>query len=220
MVLRDTLIRDMDIDTMQSVLRPKVEGSVNLQHVLSPSGCQNDGLDFFIYFSSMTQVVGNMGQSNYTAANAFMASLAQQRRRAGLAASVINIGAIIGLGYVTREASQASQDNLLKGGYQFLSAHAFHHIFAEAVVSGRPDSSSGVDNDGEISTGLRHVRDTDSRLPVWFGNPRFSHHIVRDADDESKSASKNKGGSGVSVTAALKDATTPAQVREIVQSMY
>ncbi|KXJ94940.1 polyketide synthetase [Microdochium bolleyi] len=217
MVLRDTLIRDMDIDTMHSVLRPKVLGSINLQQVLSP-GNQPDNLDFFIFFSSMTQVVGNIGQSNYTAANAFMASLAQQRRKAGLAASVINIGAIMGLGYIAREQSQAGQDNLIKGGYQFLSAHAFHHIFGEAVLSGKPGQSEG--QEVEISSGLRHVSSTDSRQPVWFPNPRFSHHIIHDGDDDGGKDAAKAGGQGVSVTASLAGATTSEEVLEIVQGGF
>lgn len=217
MVLRDTPIRDMDIDTMQCVLRPKVLGSIALQQVLSP-GNQPDNLDFFIYFSSMTQLVGNIGQSNYTAANAFMASLAQQRRKAGLAASVINIGAIMGLGYIAREASQAGQDNLVKSGYRFLSAHAFHHIFAEAVISGRPGQAGG--KEVEISSGLRHFTSTDTRLPVWFANPRFSHYIIHDGDDENSKDTSRAGGQAVSVTASLAEATTSEQVVEIVQGEY
>lgn len=86
MVLRDSLISDMDLEKMNTVLGPKVQGSLNLEAVL-PS--PDDGLDFFVYFSSMAGLVGNLGQSNYSAANAFMMSRARARRARGLAASVI-----------------------------------------------------------------------------------------------------------------------------------
>lgn len=86
MVLRDSLVSDMDLDKMSAVLGPKVQGSLNIEAVL-PS--PDDGLDFFIYFSSMAGLVGNLGQSNYSTANAFMMSQARARRARGLAASVI-----------------------------------------------------------------------------------------------------------------------------------
>ena len=74
MVLRDTPTRDMTIENMQDVLRPKVDGSVYLHELFS-----ENNLDFFIFFSSMVAVIGNIGQSNYSAAHGFMASLAAQR---------------------------------------------------------------------------------------------------------------------------------------------
>lgn len=89
MVLRDALVSDMDVEKMGDVLGPKVQGSLILEAVLLPKSGADDGLDFFVYFSSMAGLVGNLGQSNYSAANAFMMSRARARRARGLAASVI-----------------------------------------------------------------------------------------------------------------------------------
>ena len=110
----------------------------------------------------MTAVIGNMGQSNYTAANSFMCALARQRRERGSAASVINIGVIISVGYVTREVSDADQKNLRKGGYMWMSERDLHQIFAEAVLAGLPNSSV----DPEISTGLRRIDPNDPHQPI------------------------------------------------------
>ena len=63
MVLHDTPARHMSFETLQKVLKPKVEGSKYLDELFP----QNT-LDFFIFLSSMTAVIGNIGQSNYTAA--------------------------------------------------------------------------------------------------------------------------------------------------------
>ncbi|KAI8626691.1 polyketide synthetase [Xylariaceae sp. FL1651] len=208
MVLQDTPIRDMNLETMNKVLGPKVQGSINLNEVMG-----NRELDFLIYFSSMTEVVGNMGQSNYTAANAFMTSLAQQRHKRGLSASVINIGAIIGVGYVSRETTDASQENLLKGGYFFLSESAFHEIFAEAVVAGRKSSGQNP----EISTGLRHVKLTEDRLPIWVDNPRFSHHVIRSATSDLVSFTNGKS---IPLKVQLQDAATEELVFKIVQDAF
>lgn len=72
------------------VTRPKVEGSIYLDELF-----QDTSLDFFVFFSSLAAVTGNLGQSNYSAANCFMSGLAEQRRQKGLAASVINIGPVL-----------------------------------------------------------------------------------------------------------------------------
>ena len=63
MVLKDTPIRDMSLEQMTDVLRPKVDGSVHLDRLF-----QDKSLDFLIFFSSVLGITGNMGQANYTAA--------------------------------------------------------------------------------------------------------------------------------------------------------
>lgn len=65
-VIRDKLIRDLSWEDYLFVLNPKVSGSINLYEeakALKP--------DFFLLLSSITSVLGNVGQSNYAAANYF-----------------------------------------------------------------------------------------------------------------------------------------------------
>ena len=65
-------------------------------------------LDFFVMFSSMASIVGNLGQSSYSACNAFQDSLAQYRRQVlGLPGLAINWGPISGAGVVHRETGIA-----------------------------------------------------------------------------------------------------------------
>lgn len=64
MVLSDKLFADMTYDNFQKVLKPKVDGSKNLNEVFS-----DDDLDFFILFSSISAVTGQRSQANYAAAN-------------------------------------------------------------------------------------------------------------------------------------------------------
>lgn len=93
MVLRDTSVRNMNYDQLMDVVRPKVLGSIHMDELF-----KNDDLEFFILFSSINCIIGNTGQANYAGANTFMASLAAQRRKRGLAATALNVGAIIGAG--------------------------------------------------------------------------------------------------------------------------
>ena len=176
MVLFDKLFVDMNADTMNKVLKPKVDGTVYLDELFN-----GPSLDFFIMFSSLASVIGNGGQSNYHAANLFMASLAAQRRNKGLAASVINIGMVVDVGYVAR-TGRSIEDHLRKLFYMPLSETDIHHLFAEAVLASPADSNRNFD----IIMGIEPFIDSaDAKIrPPWFSNPRFSHFVR--ADDASE----------------------------------
>ena len=96
MVLRDVTVRNMAFDQVSDVIRPKVLGSMHLDRIF-----HEVDLDFFVLLSSITCVIGNVGQANYAAANMGMCGVAANRRKRGLASSVVNVGAIIGVGYIT-----------------------------------------------------------------------------------------------------------------------
>ena len=208
MVLHDTPTRDMSFETLQKVLRPKVEGSKYLDELFSQST-----LDFFIFFSSMTAVVGNIGQSNYTAANAYMCALARQHRERGQPGSVINIGVIIGAGYVTREVTHANQKNLRKGGYMWMSEPVFHQIFAEAVLAGRRGSGC----EPEISTGLRRIDSGEASRPTWYSNPVFAKCIIQKGTTDARDV---KDYTGPPVKVRLQAATNVAQVFSILEDCF
>lgn len=208
MVLEDTTTREMTFETFMKVVRPKVEGAINLQAVLS-----NVDLDFFVFFSSTTGVIGNFGQSNYTAANEFLASLAAQRHAAGLAASVINIGPVLGVGYVAREASQAVQDDLRRSGFMFVSERDVHQQFAEGILSGRPGSGQCI----EVTTGLRPVNGEATHKPIWFENPKFGHLVNR---EPSSAVATDGAKSELSVKGRLAKASGTEEARSIILGTY
>jgi acyl carrier protein len=64
----------------------------------------NQPLDFFLMLSSISSLVGNMGQGNYSAANAFLDQFAHYRRALGLPAVTVNWGALAEVGVVARNA--------------------------------------------------------------------------------------------------------------------
>jgi NADP-dependent 3-hydroxy acid dehydrogenase YdfG len=71
-VTRDSFMLRKDLRQLTEVLAPKVAGCVNLDRA-----CEN--LDFFVLFSSLTGAMGNPGQADYAAANAFMDAFAGYR---------------------------------------------------------------------------------------------------------------------------------------------
>lgn len=97
MVLDDGFLMDMNEDRFRKVLRPKVDGAMFL-HECS----QKSPLDYFVLFSSISSLIGNMGQANYVAANAFLDTFAYFRKNQGLPATTVNLGVLAESGVVAR----------------------------------------------------------------------------------------------------------------------
>ena len=171
MVLRDTSIRNMTFAQLDQVVRPKVLGSLNLDRLFS---CDTPPLDFFILLSSINCVIGNQGQANYAAANTFQCALAASRRRRGLPGMALNVGAIIGAGYIQRSAKRVLDLTVSRGAMLHLSEEDFHQLVAEAIAAEQDDTIGP-----ELTTGLLDVSQNATERPVWFADPKFAHLIVR-----------------------------------------
>lgn len=201
-MLRDALFPDVDVERLQKVLQPKVQGSIYLDEIFV-----EDTLDFFVFFSSVSYITGNAGQSIYGAANAFMAGLAAQRRARGLAASVINIGVILGTGYVSRELTLQQQEYLRKVGHSWLSEQDAHEIFAEGVLASRPESTDSR----EFETGFCLDNDEKGDLSA---DPVFQHLVSR---GDQIATEDNKSKRNILVKARLLEATSHEEVFEIIK---
>ncbi|KAL4790506.1 hypothetical protein BDV19DRAFT_393987 [Aspergillus venezuelensis] len=209
MVLSDKMLSNMDLDDFLTVTKPKVEGSQHLHDIFG----HDHPLDFFILFSSLSTVLGNAGQSNYAAANAFMASLIAQRRAEGLSGSVMHLGVIFGAGYATRSGQFRSQDMAASGLYP-LSVTDFHQLFGEAVFASPPGSGRNP----EITAGLRTITaKVDSRVP-WRSNPRFAHYCR--VDDAGSGSAVDPGTPLMSVKAHLAKATSQEQAHDVIQHCF
>ena len=92
-VLADASLANQDWERFEQVLRPKVLGAWHLHR--ATADCD---LDLFVLFSSVAGILGNPGQANHAAANAFLDQLAAHRRALGLPGQAIAWGAWSGLG--------------------------------------------------------------------------------------------------------------------------
>lgn len=84
--------------------RPKIQGTWNLHSALINEQADHP-VDHFLLFSSLGAMTGQWGQANYNAANTFLDAFVSYRHSLGLAASVVNIGVVGDIGYVSENPS-------------------------------------------------------------------------------------------------------------------
>ena len=110
-VLSDASIQNQSWERFERVLRPKVLGAWLLHRAT-----QSLDLDFFVLFSSMVGVLGNVGQANHAAANAYLDQLARHRRSLGLPGQAIAWSVWSGLGEAEEQRDRISEQVRAAGG--------------------------------------------------------------------------------------------------------
>jgi NADPH:quinone reductase-like Zn-dependent oxidoreductase/acyl carrier protein len=114
MVIDDAPLASLTPERMRTVLGPKAHGAWLLHEAT-----QETKLDCFVLFSSVSSIFGNPAQGNYSAANAFLDSLAHHRQALGLPALTVNWGVLGGEGFVARNERVA--DFLARQGTNAIS---------------------------------------------------------------------------------------------------
>ena len=103
-VLSDGSLANQSWNRFERVLWPKILGAWHLHRATA-----HLELDLFVMFSSVTGVVGNPGQANHAAANAFLDQLARHRRAMGLAGQSIAWGAWSELGEAEQQRARIEE---------------------------------------------------------------------------------------------------------------
>ncbi|EDU46789.1 lovastatin nonaketide synthase [Pyrenophora tritici-repentis Pt-1C-BFP] len=207
MVLRDVSVRNMEYSQVTDVIRPKVLGSIHLDRIF-----HDVDLDFFVLLSSINCVIGNVGQANYAAANMGMIGVAGHRRKRGLRSSVVNVGAIIGVGYITQSDRQLDV-TVAKTAMMHLSEQDFHQIFAECMEAGHLDNDSGP----EISTGLLQITQDTIDIPPWYSDPKFKRFQVHQS---ATSGGKTEATNSASTQELLLQCRSQSDVTNIIRQAY
>ena len=95
--LDDRLLADLSPESITKVFAPKARGALNLHRATAGLA-----LDHFVMVSSTSSIIGNPGQINYSAANAYLDGLAVWRRRQGLPALTYCLAAVSDAGMAAR----------------------------------------------------------------------------------------------------------------------
>ena len=102
--LSDAAIGNQTWERFEAVLWPKVIGAWHLHRATV-----DRELELFVLFSSVAGVLGNPGQANHAAANAFLDQLAAHRRALGLPGQAIAWGAWSGIGEAEEQRERIAE---------------------------------------------------------------------------------------------------------------
>ncbi|MFI7335343.1 type I polyketide synthase, partial [Micromonospora aurantiaca] len=133
-VLADRTLTSLTAESLDEVLRPKVDAAAHLHDLTVGSR-----LALFVTYSSAAGVTGSPGQANYAAANAFLDALAHRRRAAGLPAHSLAWGpwAESG-GGMTAGLDRADTDRLARAGVRPLPEADGLALLDAALLTGLP----------------------------------------------------------------------------------
>lgn len=118
----------MSVTDYEAAAQPKVDGSWHLHDLMGDTT-----LDFFIMISSLTGIIGNASQSNYTAGGAFQDALAIHRVRRGLPGVSIDLSLVASMAYAAEHDGVAERLN--RAGYRTLSEEDVLEAVERAVAS-------------------------------------------------------------------------------------
>jgi NAD(P)-dependent dehydrogenase (short-subunit alcohol dehydrogenase family)/acyl carrier protein len=110
--IEDRLIPQLDRDAIQASFHAKVLGALHLESCLI-----DQPLQFFVYCSSVSSLLGQAGQANYAAANAFLDALVDRRRAEGRPALGINWGGWYGAGTAVSAGGRRTIQSLEQRGF-------------------------------------------------------------------------------------------------------
>jgi len=105
MSLNDTLFENMSEEKWMDTVASKKTISHHLDKV---SRQYYPLLRYFVMYSSVTALFGNIGQTNYTFGNSYMEEVCRQRRSEGFSGLAIQWGAIDNVGYLSNESNRVN----------------------------------------------------------------------------------------------------------------
>ncbi|PRP97904.1 Phenolphthiocerol synthesis polyketide synthase type I Pks15/1 [Enhygromyxa salina] len=195
-VLDDGALASLDADKLARVFRPKVDGAWNL-HELT----QDRELAAFVLFSSVVATLGNPGQANYAAANAWLDALAEHRVAHGLPATSLGWGPWSEGGMAAR-LSDAERERLRGRGLVPLSPDEGLALLDAALARRSPARVAAHLDTRALERGERDI-------------PSMLRGLVRRRAQRRASASSKDGASAL----ARRLAATPAieQDRALVE---
>lgn len=164
-------------------MSPKVDGAWNLHEALA-----KEKLDFFVLFSSVSGIIGQWGQGNYAAANTFLGSFVQYRHSLNLPASVVDIGVIEDVGYVSQNPAVLEQLRATNA-YTLREQDLLDALqLAMTQCSARLPSSDGYANAAQMTIGLRSTKPLSdpTNRSIWKRDIRMS--VYRNLENVNVSA--------------------------------
>ncbi|GAA0988664.1 hypothetical protein GCM10009555_070850 [Acrocarpospora macrocephala] len=130
-VLDDATVTGLTAERLDAVLRPKVDGALNLHRATRDAGAPA-----LVLYSSVMATLGGAGQAAYAAANAFLEALARHRRAHGLPSTALAWGPWTE--GMTTALGGADRSRMARAGLSPLSVPAGLALFDRALALDEP----------------------------------------------------------------------------------
>ncbi|KAI0157190.1 putative polyketide synthase [Hypoxylon sp. FL1284] len=219
MVLKDGMFEQMGYASFTAAIGPKAQGALALHKAL-----HDQNLDFFVMTSSISGVLGNLGQSNYSAANSYLDSLALQRNLAGQAASSLVLPMVLDVGVVSE--NDAIEVSLERKGMYGINEGEMLRGFEVAMSQKAPAAASSEAAMYSISSQIVMGMDAAELAKTieasggdayWYRDARFCHvRAALEAAAASRTSDSRSGGDeGFAVAVEAASAEGPQAVIEV-----
>ncbi|KVU65956.1 hypothetical protein WK73_27680 [Burkholderia ubonensis] len=163
--LADGVLSEQSWERYLAVFGAKVHGTLNLHHAL-----RGRALDFFVLYSSAAALLGNPGQTNYAAANAFLDSFAAYRRGLGQAGLAIGWAGWAGSGMAAGRADARADAAIglipQEQGAEVIARQFAHRDGDVALIPMRIAALAGQDRMPLLRPLLAELVDADARDAV------------------------------------------------------
>ncbi|CAG8395028.1 unnamed protein product [Penicillium salamii] len=206
MVLRDSTFENMTHQKWTESIQPKIYGSWNLHQVFG-----GQPLDFFIMLSSVSGVIGNPAQGNYTAGNTYQDGLALYRRQQGLPGTALAVGAVMDVGAF---ADNSYFENFLEK-FEHLASLTVKieevMIILQTLMKGQTED--GVTVPPLLAMGFTEELKRDGNITsLWPKDRKFDHRIELPEDGDA-----NAGGDKVRLADLIGQVTDLAEAGKVVE---
>ncbi|KAJ6441489.1 56kDa selenium binding protein (SBP56) [Purpureocillium lavendulum] len=213
MVLQDRAFLKLTLNDWQAAVVPKIDAAWAVHNALEST---KTSLDFMVLYSSLSAVMGQIGQANYASANTFLAAFAQYRHALGLPASVLDIGVMEDVGYVSENPAILEQFRSL--GYHTLKEEDLLDALTFSIRNQMPRASDGLQrlNSTEMAIGLgslQPVSDPSTRV-LWKRDRRMAiAHLDQSSSSGLDSARSTPGNQDIAALVS-KVATQPQLIEQ------
>ncbi|GJN67563.1 type I Iterative Polyketide synthase (PKS) [Purpureocillium lilacinum] len=225
-VLRDAVFDNMTWADWDTAIKPKTLGSWNLVQAVDAmprakdNGTQGNGGasgPFFIFLASSAGVIGNRGQANYAAGNAFKDALARNLRLNRRHAVALDLGPVLGAGMLAED--EAVLDILRASGFYGIRHGDFLKLVTHAITmdTGVPGEPTPPQVTLGVGTG-GIIRQNQPADPYWSRTALYRYLNLVDVPAPDLSQSGAAGSSSSSdLKALLACCESVSAAAEVVQ---
>lgn len=175
----------MTLDDYYTAASAKVQGTWNLHH---SSLAHKSPISFFTLLSSMSGIIGQKAQANYSAANVFMDAFANYRHAQGLPAHALDLGIIEEVGFAAREGGiqERMDDRIWQGVNESMVRRMFKYSILQQKDPINPDSATQL----IVGISLPQRAGSDLERDARF-SPLFMNDSSRGQNTNAKGADEN-----------------------------